>query len=650
MRKIISSLLFVAALLTACEKISVQDSNVVSDQENPAVEQDVVFEAFTENSTTKTSLSKNGAEYDVLWNSGDKIKVNGTELTIQTENQPAGYGPGYTKANFAGNQPSKDRVSPFYRAYFPASMHDNAVTGGWFLPENQTYVPRSIKDAPMYAASDDESLAFKNLCGVIRLNLKGDRSISTISLFDRADSPKALSGRFTVSDNTAVVQGNDGVSLQCAEPVKLSTSEATPFMISVPAGSYERLQITILAQDGSICKLTSNKPIVVERALITDINISNPNFKNENAVITYTTTNDKQINAYLNPGKDASVFGKDLTVVSHTYDAATNTGVITLSGSATCFGYQAFYNKSNLKTITFPESITSVDDQAFYLCTGLESFDLSHISSIGVRAFQGAKLNGLVIPENVQSIAERAFMGIKSTSVEIKGEPETMGTYIFDSSDLETATIDRKIAVPAGLFNNCRSLKEVNFKEGAFSLGDSAFENCRAFVTTITLPSGVKALGANLFRYCYSLEGVIIPDSVETIGSGAFQDCAALTGITIPGAVTTIGASAFQGCSSIVEITVPNSVTTIGNNAFYQCTALKTVDIGTGVITIGGTVLRFSNAVESLTIRAPQVPALATTLNGSNPINIYVPTSLVDAYKAAKNWSTYADTIRAITE
>lgn len=618
MKKSISSILFMAALLTACDK---------SLPEIPEVPQETIFEASTETATTKTSLSKNGEAYDVLWSEGDKIRINGYELTIQTAGQPEGYGPGNTKANFAGAEPRKESISPYYRAYFPSSMLDQNVTGGWFLPARQTYVPGSIKDAPMYAASDDVSLSFKNLCGVIRLNLKGDKRITTISLIDRAASPKALSGRFTVSNNTAVVQGSDGVSLQCQESVELSTEEATPFMISVPAGSYEKLQINILAEDGSICKLTSKNAIVVERALITDINISNPNFKKENAIITYTTTNTTKIALYQTPGVDASQFGDGLTVISHTYDTATRTGVITLSGIATRFGYQAFCNKSNIKTITFPETITSVGEQAFYSCGGLESFDFSHITSIGVRAFQGTGLYGLVIPENVESIGERAFNGIKSTTVELKGVPATMGPNIFDSSSLVSATIDQKIAVPTGMFNNCRSLTGVTFMEGALSLGDNVFENCRALVGPVTLPAGTKSLGANLFRYCYALTGVIIPDSVETIGEGAFNEC-----------------------TSIKEITVPNSVTTIAKNAFYNCTALKKLDIGTGVTSIGATILRYSDAVESLTVRAPQVPTLDGALNGATLVNIYVPGNLVGAYKVAKNWSTYADTILAIDE
>ena len=569
MKKFISSVVFAAAMLTACDNIA---------PEIPEVPQEAVFEASTETAATKSSLSKNGEAYDVLWSEGDKIRVNGYELAIQTTDQPEGYGPGYTKANFAGQEPRKESVPPYYRAYFPASMLDYAVTGGWFLPARQTYAPGSIKDAPMYAASDDGSLSFKNLCGVIRLNLKGDRSITTISLTDRADSPKALSGRFTVSNNAAVVQGTDGVSLQCAESVDLSTDEATPFMISVPAGSYEKLQITILAEDGSSCKLTSKNPIVVERSLITDINISNPKFKNDNAIITYTTTGTQQINAYLNAGDDASKFGDRLTVVSHTYDAATQTGVIKLSGKATRFGYQAFFNKPSLKTISFPETITSVDEQAFYLCTNLESFDFSHITAIGVRAFQDAKLYNLVIPEHVQSIGSMAFNGIKSTTLEMKCAPSSMGSQIFASSALVSAVIDKKIDITESMFYNCRSLTSVTFKEGA-----------------------------------------------ESMGKAAFSTCVALEEFAI------------------------SPITTIGDWPFSGCSKLKRVEFGEGLSSIGKSLFDGANAMESLTIRSATVPSLAAALKGRTP-SIYVPANLVDAYKIATNWSTYADNIQAITE
>ncbi len=569
MKKSISSILFMAALLTACDK---------SLPESPEVTQETIFEASTETAATKTSLSKNGEAYDVLWSEGDKIRVNGYELTIQTTNQPEGYGPGYTKANFAGQEPRKESVSPYYRAYFPSSMLDQAVTGGWFLPARQTYVPGSIIDAPMYAASDDGSLSFKNLCGVIRLNLKGNKSITTISLIDRAASPKALSGRFTVSDNAAVVQGSDGVSLQCAEPVALSTDEAKPFMISVPAGSYGKLQITILAEDGSSCKLTSKNPIVVERALITDINISNPNFKNDNAIITYTTTGTTQISAYLNAGDDASKFGDGLTVVSHTYDAVTRTGVITLSGKATRFGYQAFFNKTSLKTISFPETITSVDVQAFYLCKNLESFDFSHITAIGERAFQGAKLYDLVIPEHIQSIGSMAFNGIQSTTLKMKCAPSTMGSQIFASSALVSAVIDKKIAITESMFYNCRSLTSVTFMEGAESIGKAAFSTC----------------------------------------------------------------------TSLEEFAI-SPITTVGDGPFNGCSKLKRVEFGEGLSSLGKSLFDGANAMESLTIRSATVPSLAAAMKGQTP-SIYVPANLVDAYKAATNWSTYADNIQAIEE
>ena len=91
--------------------------------------------------------------------------------------------------------------------------------------------------------------------------------------------------------------------------------------------------------------------------------------------------------------------------------------------------------------------------------------------------------------------------------------------------------------------------------------------------------------------------------------------------------VTSIGSSVFSHCTSLTSITIPNSITSIGNNAFYYCSSLT-----------------------SVTVKATTPPTLGyiTFYGVSQNLVIYVPAESVDAYKAANNWSTYADKIQAI--
>ena len=176
-------------LAMACSKEApVQDEVAV---EIPQEIGTMVFEASTE--AVKTSLVPDGDLFHVVWSAGDRIDINGTVLEIETGSQPSGYGPGERKARFTGLAPRKNNTSPFYKAIYPASFRDNY--GYYNLPAEQSYVADNISAYPMYAENDEGTLNFKHLCGIVRVGLKGDKSVTSIALADKGAEPKALSGR-----------------------------------------------------------------------------------------------------------------------------------------------------------------------------------------------------------------------------------------------------------------------------------------------------------------------------------------------------------------------------------------------------------------------------------------------------------------------
>lgn len=177
--------------------------------------------------------------------------------------------------------------------------------------------------------------------------------------------------------------------------------------------------------------------------------------------------------------------------------------------------------------------------------------------------------------------------------------------------------------IPENAFDGCDNLTTMTIPDGVTSIGRSAFSACDG-LTNITIPNSVTSFGRGAFDCCTSLTSITIPDSVTSIDEYTFFGCGSLRSITIPDGVTSIGSHAFGICSSLTSVTIPDSVTSIGDCAFRDCTGLT--------------------SVYCMPITPPTGRSEMFDYNASDR-KIYVPSASVNAYKAAKYWSNYADAI-----
>ncbi len=252
-----------------------------------------------------------------------------------------------------------------------------------------------------------------------------------------------------------------------------------------------------------------------------------------------------------------------------------------------------------VKKITIPKSVKTIHASAFEYISSLETVifeEGSMLEKIENGAFKGCtNLKSITIPNGVTSIGQDAFLDCKS----LECSEYDNAYYLVSENNKYLALVKAKNAqieaceihsdtkfIFSSAFSDCSSLTSITIPEGVTSIGYDAFNGCTS-LTSITIPNSVTSIGYNAFNGCTSLTSITIPNSVTSIGSYAFNGCTSLTSITIPEGVTSIGSSAFYCCTSLTSITIPNSVTSIGYNAFNGCTSLTSITIPNSVTSIG---------------------------------------------------------------
>ena len=170
--------------------------------------------------------------------------------------------------------------------------------------------------------------------------------------------------------------------------------------------------------------------------------------------------------------------------------------------------------------------------------------------------------------------------------------------------------------------------------EHEVTTGTNLYINNVPPVTDIHVTGTVTSIPNNT-AFSVNINGVVDLPTITKIGisSWATANIAAKV-IYVPNA-TTVGQNFFQGAnkSSLVKMVIGASPFT-GSDSLRGTTALKALVIPTN------------------TLQTSSKPtAMANSGVGQNAdCYIYVPRSLVDSYKAATNWSVYADKIRAIED
>ena len=269
----------------------------------------------------------------------------------------------------------------------------------------------------------------------------------------------------------------------------------------------------------------------------------------------------------------------------------TNLKSINILDSELHIGNQAFSNCDNLSTINFGNSLKSIGNSAFFNCTSITRLNLPNsVTSIGRSAFNACtNLTTVNLPCNLSEITPYLFKSCeKLESIDIPNPVTTIGEYSFDGcNNLTNITIGNSVTeIGQYAFYECNALANLDLPNSLISIDRCAFYNCSS-IKNINFSNCIQSIGADAFHGCKALKSVELPNSLNTLYGMAFSECTNLKSVILPNSIAKLPSFLFNNCSQLETVTIPISVKSIDNYAFGYCTKLKSVILPNSVTEIG---------------------------------------------------------------
>lgn len=314
-----------------------------------------------------------------------------------------------------------------------------------------------------------------------------------------------------------------------------------------------------------------------------------------------------------------------------------------------------FYNASQLKTVTLPNAIKTIGENAFAGAANLKTIDLSNtvVETIEANAFKDATmLTTVTLPTTatLKTIGNNAFTnsGLKTlgskpsgnaalaaNKVELPASVITLGTGVFSNSgvvdvDLSKPTSTTMNTLPASTFEGAVNLASVTLKNELSTIGENAFKNATN-LKTVTTPN------QNTLREAVK-DKVQFGSNLTTINNNAFSN-SGITEVALSNSrLTEIATNVFSNAGQLKTVNLPTGLMKISNGAFNNNTSLDTVNFDklTSLETIEDN--NFSNSDFSIVDLSSN-----TKLKGLKGDNLFTNMSQLTEVKIPSSFNTLND-------
>ena len=241
-------------------------------------------------------------------------------------------------------------------------------------------------------------------------------------------------------------------------------------------------------------------------------------------------------------------------------------------------GYGAFYNCTNLTSVTLNNNLKKIEDYTFYGCMLLVEVEMPRaLESSGRSAFYKCGwLDSVDLSKSkVKAIGEYAFYEcINLKSVDLGKYLETLGARSFASCEsLREVTLpDTLEVIPTRAFYKCTALTDIQFGTGVTTIEQQAFQGTG--LKEIVLPDNITTVGARAFKDCTQVEEIVFGSGIKTINEYAFYNLTSLKSLVLPASIQNVGDFAFKGATSLKSVVVSSEVKEIGKYVFHGCAEL----------------------------------------------------------------------------
>ena len=414
------------------------------------------------------------------------------------------------------------------------------------------------------------------------------------------------------------------------------------------------------------------------------------------------------------PNMTTLEIGADVTRIPRGMFAFTALTSVVIPATVTTIDQYAFYNCESLTSVTLNEGLTTLGIGAFQNCAIGGTLTIpSTLTSFGANAFAANMQNQISLVYNVpdlqistMSVSTGLFATANVASVQFGANVVAIPAMMFNGNTTLTAIVlpDTITKIGERAFMGCTNLESINIPDGVTEIPYATFKNCAKLTGTLTIGANITALGNEAFggtgytkliynakaatgstssRYpmfpstiaeisfgegvtripeCFLggnsvITSIVIPEGVTEIGQWAFRNATALTSITLPDSLESFGAYAdnamtFMG-TKITNIVIPDKVTEMPRNMFAKCNELVSITYGSGITQANYVASAALPKLAEIIFTSATPPTISTDFLEDQTLanlQIKVPAAAVDAYKAAENWTAYADRIVANTE